>query len=50
MSSKYSIRRAESPEDVGKLLDHFNEIFHPQEVGSFAETISLHLPGMENKR
>jgi len=50
MNSNYRIRRAESREDVGKLRDHFNEIFHPQEVGGFAETVSLHLPGMENKR
>ncbi len=50
MSANYRIRRAESPDDAGKLRDHFNEIFHPQEVGTFAETISLHLPGMEYKR
>jgi len=48
MNSNYRIRRAESPEDVGKLRDHFNEIFHPQEVGTFAETISLHLPEMRD--
>jgi predicted N-acetyltransferase YhbS len=50
MDSKYRIRRAESPEDVEKLRDHFNEIFHPQEVGGFAEMISLHLPGMKDER
>jgi predicted N-acetyltransferase YhbS len=50
MHSNYKIRRAEFPEDVGKLHDHFNEIFHPQEVGTFAETISLHLPEMNDER
>jgi len=49
MHSNYKIRRAESPEDVGKLRDHFNEIFRPQEVGGFAETISFHLPGMSDE-
>ncbi len=50
MHSNYRIRRAESPDDARKLHDHFDEIFHPQEVGTFAETIFAHLPGMEDKR
>jgi len=50
MNSGYRIRRAESPDDAGKLRSHFNEIFRPQEVGAFAETIFSHLPGMKNER
>jgi len=50
MDSKYRIRRAGSPDDAGKLRDHFDRIFLPEEVGEFAETISLHFPGMKNER
>jgi predicted N-acetyltransferase YhbS len=49
MHSNYRIRRAESPDDAIKLRHHFDEIFRPQEVGAFAETISLYLPGMKNE-
>ncbi len=48
MHSNYRIRRAESPADAIKLRQHFDEIFRPQKVGTFAEMISLHLPGMKN--
>lgn len=47
MDSKYRIRRAESPDDAGKLHDHYDKIFLPEEVGAFSETIFSHLPGME---
>ena len=50
MHSKYRIRRAESPEDAGKLRSHFDKIFLPEEVGAFAETIFSHFPGMKNER
>ncbi len=50
MESKYVIRRAESPDDAGKLRHHFDKIFLPEEVGEFAETIFTHLPGMRNER
>ncbi len=50
MDSKYRIRRAESPDDAGKLRDHFDRIFLPEEVGAFAETIFSHFPGMKNER
>jgi predicted N-acetyltransferase YhbS len=50
MHSNYRIRRAESPDDARKLRDHFDKIFLPEEVGAFAETIFLHLPGMKNER
>ncbi len=50
MESKYVIRRAESPDDAGKLHDHFDKIFLPEEVGEFAETIFTHFPGMRNER
>jgi len=49
MRSKYKIRRAGSPDDAKKLHDHFNYIFHSEVVGTLAETIFAHLPGMENK-
>ncbi|MCR3884122.1 GNAT family N-acetyltransferase [Methanotrichaceae archaeon M04Ac] len=47
MDSNYRIRRAGSPHDAGKLHDHYDKIFLPEEVGAFAETIFLHLPGMK---
>ena len=50
MHSTYRIRRAESPDDAGKLRDHFDKIFLPEEVGAFAETISSSFPGMKNGR
>ncbi len=50
MDSKYRIRRAGSPDDAGKLRDHFDRIFLPEEVGAFAETIFSHFPGMKNER
>ena len=50
MNSKYRIRRAESPDDAGKLRHHFDRIFLPEEVGEFAETVFSHLPGMKNER
>lgn len=50
MHSMYRIRRAESPDDARKLHHHFDKIFLPEEVGAFAETIFLHLPGMKNER
>jgi hypothetical protein len=49
MDSKYRIRRAESSHDAGKLHDHYDKIFLPEEVGAFAETIFSHLPGMKNE-
>ncbi|MGC9514417.1 GNAT family N-acetyltransferase [Methanocrinis sp.] len=50
MDSKYRIRRAESLDDARKLRHHFTEIFRPEDVGDFAETIFLHFPGMKNER
>ncbi|HPJ30725.1 MAG TPA: GNAT family N-acetyltransferase [Methanothrix sp.] len=50
MDSNYRIRRAGSPDDAGKLRSHFDKIFLPEEVGEFAEAISLHFPGMKNER
>ena len=50
MDSNYRIRRAESPDDAGKLRDHFDKIFLPEEVGEFAETIFSSFPGMKNER
>ena len=49
MDSNYRMRRAESPDDAGKLRHHFDKIFLPEEVGEFAETVFSHLPGMKNE-
>ncbi len=50
MDSKYRIRRAESPDDAAKLRHHFTEIFRPEDVGAFAETMFSSFPGMKNER
>ncbi|MCP4104491.1 MAG: GNAT family N-acetyltransferase [Desulfobacteraceae bacterium] len=49
MNDKYIIRRAESPDDSKKLYNLFSEVFHPQDVGTLAETMFNHLPRMKNK-
>jgi predicted N-acetyltransferase YhbS len=49
MNNKYSVRRAQSEKDSIQLRDLFNEVFFPEKVGVFAETIFHHLPRMEKK-
>lgn len=43
----YRLRRAESPEDAQRLHRLYSEVFHPDEVGVFAETVFHHLPRLE---
>jgi len=45
--SDYIFRRAESPEDAGRLRELFTEVFYPEEVGAFAEILFHHLPGRD---
>ena len=49
MDKNHIIRRANSSADAEKLHKLFTEVFHPDDVGSLAETMFKHLPGMENK-
>lgn len=47
--NKYRTRRAESSEDAKRLHALFSDVFHPEDVGAFAETIFHHLPRMKLK-
>jgi predicted N-acetyltransferase YhbS len=49
LSNIYRIRRAESSEDAKRLHVLFSDVFHPEDVGTLAETIFNHLPRMERK-
>ncbi|MGA1825883.1 MAG: GNAT family N-acetyltransferase [bacterium] len=49
MNSAYRIRRAESSEDGARLHQLFSEVFYPEDVGTFAETLFHHLPGMKKE-
>jgi predicted N-acetyltransferase YhbS len=49
LDKKYQIRRAESSDDAKRLHALFSNIFHPEDVGTLAETIFHHLPRMEQK-
>jgi predicted N-acetyltransferase YhbS len=45
----YTIRRAESPADSGALKDLFTDVFKPEDVGTLAEIMFHHLPGMKRE-
>ncbi len=49
MDNEFSIRRANSDQDAEKLKVFYNDIFHPEDVGGFAEIIFKHFPGMEKR-
>ena len=49
MDNTYIIRRIESPGEAKQLEDFFNEIFHPEKVGDFANALLRHFPGMKNE-
>jgi predicted N-acetyltransferase YhbS len=49
MNEDYIIRRAESENDAKKLHDLFSQVFYPEDVGVFAETIFHHFPGIKKK-
>ena len=49
LQEQYTFRRAQSATDATRLRELFNEIFHPEEVGVFAETIFLKFPGSQKK-
>lgn len=48
-TNKYTIRRAESQADAKKLNNLFTAIFHPEDVGTFAEILFLNHPGSGHK-
>lgn len=49
MNDRYRLRRAISPGDGARLREHFSQVFHPEAVGTLAETMFHHLPGMEER-
>jgi len=49
LNTTYRIRRAESSDDANRLHALFSDVFHPEDVGSLAETMFYHLPRMEQK-
>lgn len=49
MNNTYRIRRAESSDDAKRLHTLFSDVFHPEDIGTLAETMFYHLPRMEQK-
>ncbi len=49
MKSRYTLRRAQSDADAGKLRNLYSEVFPGEEVDILAETMFHHLPGMEKR-
>lgn len=49
MNSEYTIRRAESAADAPKLNTLFSEVFRPDDVGTMAEIMFHHLPGLKRE-
>lgn len=49
LDEQYAIRRAESDDDGHRLNELFSAVFHPSDVGTLAETIFLHFPGMKRE-
>jgi predicted N-acetyltransferase YhbS len=49
LTNTYRIRRAESSDDANRLHALFSDVFHPEDVGTLAETMFHHLPRMEQK-
>lgn len=47
--NKYRTRHAESSNDAKRLHALFSDVFHPEDVGTFAETIFYRLPRMKLK-
>jgi predicted N-acetyltransferase YhbS len=47
--NRYHTRRAESSDDAKRLHALFSDVFHPEDVGTLAETIFHHLPHMKLK-
>jgi predicted N-acetyltransferase YhbS len=49
MNNIYRIRRAEASDDAKRLHVLFSDVFHPEDIGTLAETMFHHLPRMERK-
>jgi predicted N-acetyltransferase YhbS len=49
LTDQYIIRRAESAADATELNALFSEVFQPDDVGTLAETMFHHLPGVERR-
>jgi len=49
MDNEYIVRHAESDDDGRKLKEFFSGIFHPENVGTLAETMFHHLPRMKKE-
>ena len=47
--NRYRTRRAESSNDAKRLHALFSDVFHPEDVGTLAETIFHHFPRMKLK-
>lgn len=49
MEDEYKIRRAKSSDDAKKLHALFSDVFYPEDVGTFAETMFHYFPHMGQK-
>jgi predicted N-acetyltransferase YhbS len=49
LNNKYRIRRAESSDDAKRLHALFSDVFHPDDIGTLAETMFHHLPRLKRK-
>jgi predicted N-acetyltransferase YhbS len=49
LNDKYRIRRAEASDDATQLHALFSDVFHPEDIGTLAETMFHHLPRMKRK-
>lgn len=49
LDSRYTIRRAQSPEDAEQLRVLFDDVFHPQQVGVLAQTLFHSFPNTQYK-
>ncbi len=47
INNQYEIQRGDSSLDTQELKTFFNTVFHPEDVGTLAETFFNHLPDME---
>jgi predicted N-acetyltransferase YhbS len=47
VTNRYRFRRAESSGDAKRLHTLFSDVFHPEDVGTLAETMFHHLPRMK---
>ena len=49
LNDTYLIRRAESSDDAKRLHALFSNVFHPEDIGTLAETMFHHMPRMKRK-